>query len=103
MSKVNFCAFKWFHAYTFFRQEQLTSVFTGKHTCLCSGLPVLLEGSTELEAGEFSTGTAPVKTAPTWPYCGRRPGLNKLHTESLKIRGLLLQIKMYSSFHLDTA
>lgn len=29
--------------------------------------------------------------------------MNKMHTEFLKIRGLLLQMKMYSSLHLDTA
>lgn len=101
MSKVNFCAFKkWFHVCTPFLGKSNWFLFTGKHTCLCSGLLVLLEGSTELEAGEFSAGTAPVKAAPAWPYCGE--GLAWIScTQFLKIRGLLLQMKMFSSLHLD--
>lgn len=88
--------------HSFFRQEQLTSVFTGKHTCLCSDLPVLLEGARAGSRGIFSwhcSSEGSSHSALLW----RRPGLNKLHTEFLKIRGLLLQMKMYSSLHLDTA
>lgn len=34
------------------------------------------KGAMDLEAGEFSAGTAPANAAPTWPYCGE--GLAKI-------------------------
>lgn len=84
---------KWFHACApFFQQEQVTSVYT------CSGLLVLLEGFSGAGSRGNSTDTAP---AERWPYC---EGLARIScTWSIRSMQLLLQIKIQSGLHLDTA
>lgn len=101
MSKVNFCAFvSCLHSY--FRQGQLTSVYWEIYLYVfwfaCPVGRVNRAGSRGISSWHCSC-EGSSHLALLW----RRPGSNKLHTELLKIRAVLLQIKLHSSLHLDTA
>lgn len=88
--------------HSFFRKEKLTSVYWETYLSVFWFAWAVGRVNRAGSRGIFSwhccrEGSSPV--AQLW----RGPGSNKLHTEFLKIRGLLLQMKMYSSLHLDTA
>lgn len=84
--------------HSFFRQEQLTSVYW--ETYLSEFCFACTVGRVN-RAGIFSWHCS-CEGSSHLALLWWRPGSNKLHTEFLKIRGLLLQIKVYSSLHLDT-